>query len=164
VSGPDRIGDALSCFPLRVEWDGGVQDANRVVPWPQPEVPARAVAPGDPVPVAARRLADRLMRITEGLAGARYSRGTSMVRGKPGSVVDAVAVRGRRPDGRAAVAVWIDGKLDGAWLRSVGGIPVRAQARRRTTVGANGRERAETLVEVVVRWLSDPEPVDTVST
>lgn len=78
-------------------------------PWPAPEVVARLATVSE-VPRGAL-VVQRAAQRAGWLVVPTYARGTALAaRGKPGKVVDSLALRMRRPsDGLRAVAVWIDG-------------------------------------------------------
>lgn len=150
----------LTCYPMRIEWEslaagqnGGLSVDSHHRHWPAPEVIARPVMPGDPVPTMARKLYASLSEALGGRAKIRYARGTSMTRGKPGDVVDSIAVTGWSDVG-AAAAVWTDGRFTGAWVRPAGEVLTRADQYAVVSMHPEtGKRRRESGPATVLGWL-----------
>lgn len=116
-----------SSLDARRAWRAAQQPAY--VPHPEPEVRARQAQP-DEIPTGAKRIAK-----TAGAHGwavrVWYSRGTTLTaRGLPGKVVETVLVGMIRPADRSrAVASWLDGAFELAYIGLRGGLAVRVGAR-----------------------------------
>ena len=98
-------------------------------PHPEPEVRCRLATDAE-VPRTAKALRDKATAAGWEVV-ATYSRGNQLyANGKPGGVVDCLALRMRRGDERA-VAVWVDGKFDVAhlWRERSGVLPSTVGAR-----------------------------------
>jgi hypothetical protein len=108
-----------NCDPrmqARREWLARQQPVH--VQHPLPEVRARQAAP-DEIPRGAGTIA-KVAERCKWTVKVTYARGTSLTAGgKPGKVVDSVLVRMVRTDGDGyahAVATWVDGKFDLAYV------------------------------------------------
>lgn len=108
-----------NCYPINRDARRRADQPADPVPHPRPEVPATAVGlDDDRVPLGARRLA-KAAHLAGWRVLARYARGTTLdARGRPGRVVDDLALRLQR--GRqGAVAHWVNGAFDMAYVVTV---------------------------------------------
>lgn len=108
----------MGAYRLRRESDAG--DSDELLPHPEPEVPARE-AREDEIPGGARQLG-KWAAAAGWSVDFRYARGSIRSGKRKFRVVDSVAVRLAHPaTGHQAVAVWVNGSADAAWIRLAGG-------------------------------------------
>lgn len=120
------LGSVATPMPLdaaaRRAWSARVDAAERV-PHPAPQVPARQAYAGE-VPSGARALAE--LAAARGWQGAiTYARGNG-VHSSHGAVLGlrhSLAVRLWHPDGRRAVALWLNAAAAGGWTMVPGDMP-----------------------------------------
>lgn len=152
-----RVEGALNSFPLRIDWQlatsaGKAPERSEL---PAPEVAARPVRPGDPVPASAARLRDDMAELCRGRVRMSYSRGprvTNAGRSNEKVVIVDVVVVHAWTSGIAAVAIWRAGKLDTALIRKSQAIPEPAS---KFAVVPPGGKVKETAVAVVKRVMAD---------
>ena len=132
--------------------NGRVRDGSPV--HPPPVVPRRPAVPAE-APTSAARLV-RAAAAAGWTVALTYARGTRIDNhGRPGAVVDSLAVRLARGPHRAA-ATWIDRTFAGGWewRTDIPMIPCAVQYRRlvtRVTAGASGQE-PDCLIELPELW------------